>query len=194
MATSSEHVTRAMLALERAFLIGVEGVTEVWLVRHADSYRDMRDAVDPPLSALGREQAQRLAQRVQHAQPAAVYSSPYRRALETARAITNDVHVDQRLIEMPLVIDQDGSLDFQETPESAVMRMRAVVDDIVSAHPGARVVVVSHAASIIACLTDAMRLEAGRLRLFPFYTSVSVMRVLGDVRMVGTFGDVAHLE
>jgi 2,3-bisphosphoglycerate-dependent phosphoglycerate mutase len=183
-----------MLALEKAFLIGVEGVTEVWLVRHGDCYRDMHEADDPPLSALGREQAERLAQRVKRVKPAAVYSSPYRRALETARMLNDDVHVDQRLIEMPLVIDADGSLDFKETPESAVARMRAVVDDIVASHPGERVVVVSHAASILACLTDAMRLDAGRLRLFPYYTSVSIMRVLGEVRMVGTFGDIAHLE
>jgi probable phosphoglycerate mutase len=183
-----------MLALEKAFLIGVEGVTEIWLVRHGDCYRDMEDADDPPLSTLGQEQARRLAVRVRHAEPAAVWSSPYRRALETARSITDDLRIDQRLIEMPLVIDADGSLSFQETPESAVARMRGVVDDIVTAHPGQRVVVVSHAASIIACLTDAMRLEAGGLRLFPYYTSVSILRVLGDVRMVGTFGDVAHLE
>lgn len=194
MATASEHVSRAMLALEKAFLIGVEGATEIWLIRHADCYRGMQDPDDPPLSELGREQATRLAKRVRHANPAAVYSSPYRRALETANAITEDIKIDQRLIEMPLLIDQDGTLDFQETPESAVTRMRAVVDDIANAHPGERVVVVSHAASILACLTDAMRLEAGRLRLLPYYTSVSILRVLGDVRMVGTFGDVAHLE
>jgi probable phosphoglycerate mutase len=183
-----------MLALEKAFLIGVEGVTEIWLVRHGDCYRDMDEADDPPLSVLGREQAQKLAARVVHARPAAVWSSPYRRALETANAITGDVHVDQRLIEMPLIIDEDGSLEFQETPESAVTRMRSVTDEIAAAHPGQRVVVVSHAASILACLTDAMRLEAGRLRLFPYYTSVSIVRMLGDLRMVGTFGDVAHLE
>ena len=163
-------------------------------VRHGDCYRDMHEADDPPLSELGRDQARRLAARIAHIKPAAVWSSPYRRALETAHAITHDVRVDTRLIEMPLVIDEDGSLDFQETPESAVTRMRAVTDEIAAANPGQRVVVVSHAASILACLTDAMRLEAGRLRLFPYYTSVSILRVLGDVRMVGTFGDVAHLE
>jgi broad specificity phosphatase PhoE len=154
----------------------------------------MTNAEDPPLSALGREQSHRLAARVNRARPDAVYSSPYRRAMETARMMSADLHVDQRLIEMPLVIAEDGRLDFQETPESAVTRMRAVVDDIVATHPGRRVIVVSHAASIIACLTDALHLEPGRLRLFPYYTSVSVMRVLGDVRMVGTIGDVAHLE
>jgi len=183
-----------MRSLEAAFLIGVEGVTEIWLVRHADCYQDMVETDDPPLSALGRGQAQRLAERVRHWQPAAVFSSPYRRAVETARAISDEVHIDARLVEMPLEISEDGTLEFKETADSAVERMRSVVDDIVRDHEGHHVVLVSHGASIIACLTDAMQLEAGKLRLLPYYTSISTLRVLGDRRMVGTFGDVAHLE
>ena len=194
MGAPSDQIQRAMLALEAAFLIGVDGVTEIWLVRHADCYRDMVETEDPPLSALGRDQARRLAARIQRANPAAIYSSPYRRAMETAKAITDDLRVDQRLVEMPLDISEDGTLEFKETPESAVARMRGVVDDIVAAHDGQRVVVVSHAASIIACLTDVMRLEAGQLRVLPYYTSVSTVRALGDRRMVGAFGDIAHLE
>lgn len=183
-----------MQSLEAAFLIGVPGVTEIWLVRHADCYDGMVETEDPPLSAPGREQAKRLADRVKRASPAAVVSSPYRRAMETARAITDDVQVDARLIEMPLDISEDGTLEFRETAESATSRMRAVLDDLVREHEGERVVVVSHGASIIACLTDVMHLEAGQLRLLPFYTSISTVRILGDRRMVGSFGDIAHLE
>src|SRR5207247_3705804 len=95
------------------------------------------------LPIFGRDQARRLAARIQRARPAAVYSSPYRRAMETAKAITDDIRVDQRLVEMPLDISEDGTLEFKETPESAVARMRGVVDDIVAAHDGQRVVVVS---------------------------------------------------
>jgi probable phosphoglycerate mutase len=194
VAARSEQISRAMKSLEAAFLIGVEGVTEVWLVRHADCYQQMVEVDDPPLSEVGRDQARRLAERVKHIQPAAVYSSPYRRAMETARAITDEVRVDARLVEMPLEISEDGALEFKETADSAVARMRAVMDDVIRDHEGRRVVVVSHGASIIACLTDAMRLEAGQLRLLPYYTSISTLRVLGDRRMVGTFGDIAHLE
>ena len=194
VATGSEHLTRAMRSLEALFLIGVEGVTELWLVRHADCYRDMTEADDPPLSSLGRDQAQRLAERVRHAKPAAVYSSPYRRAVETARAITDDVRIDSRLIEMALDISEDGTLDFKEEPVAAAARMRRVVDDLVREHDGERVVVVSHGASIIACISDVMQLEPGRLRLLPYYTSISTVRVLGDRRMVGALGDIAHLE
>lgn len=183
-----------MKSLEALFLIGVEGVTEIWLVRHADCYDGLVDVEDPPLSPLGHDQAKRLAERARRAQPAAVYSSPYRRALQTAQAITDDVRVDERLVEMSLDIDEDGSLDLKEDPVAAVQRMRAVLDDVVRDHEGKRVVIVSHGASIIACLTDVMRLEPGHLRMLPYYTSISTVRVLGDRRMVGAVGDTAHLE
>jgi broad specificity phosphatase PhoE len=192
--SGSEHLTRAMQSLEAIFLVGIEGVTEVWLVRHADCYRDMTDAVDPPLSALGRDQAQRLAERVRRADHAAVYSSPLRRAVETAHAITDDVHVDDRLVEMALEISEDGTLDFKESHDSAVSRMGGMLDDVVKKHEGQRVVVVCHAASIVACLSDVMRLGPGQLRILPYYTSISTVRVLGERRMVGTLGDTAHLE
>lgn len=193
-ATAPQHLMQAMRSLEAIFLIGVEGVTEVLLVRHADCYRDLTDVTDPPLSSVGREQAQRLAQRMNRDQHAAVYSSPLRRATETANAITDDFTIDNRLVEMALEISEDGALDFKESHDSAVARMRGVLDDVVRAHEGKRVILVCHAASIVACLTDVMRLGPGQLRLLPYYTSISTVRVLGDRQMVGALGDTAHLE
>jgi 2,3-bisphosphoglycerate-dependent phosphoglycerate mutase len=194
VAAGSEQITRAMRALEAAFLIGVEGASEIWLVRHADCYQDLVDPSDPPLSAVGRDQAKRLAERVRAAKPAAIYSSPYRRAIETARTISDDVHVDDRLIEMALEVGEDGSLDLREPPSGVSDRMREMVDEIIALHPGERVVVVSHGAAIIAYLSDVLRLEPGQLRLLPYYTSISVVRALGDRRMAGAIGDMAHLE
>jgi 2,3-bisphosphoglycerate-dependent phosphoglycerate mutase len=183
-----------MRALEAAFLVGVEGASEIWLIRHADCYQDLVDPSDPPLSAVGRDQAKRLAERVRAAKPAAIYSSPYRRAIETARTISDDVHVDDRLIEMALEVGEDGSLDLREPPSGVSDRMREMIDEIIALHPGERVVVVSHGAAIIAYLSDVLRLEPGQLRLLPYYTSISVVRALGDRRMAGAIGDMAHLE
>jgi probable phosphoglycerate mutase len=194
VAAGSEQLTRAMRSLEAAFLIGVEGVTEIWLVRHADCYRDLTTTEDPPLSSLGRQQAGRLAERVRRVRHAAVYSSPYRRAKETARAITDDVREDKRLVEMELEVSEDGAFDFKEPSSAVVARMRAAIDDIATAHAGHRVVVVSHGAAIIAYLSDVLQLEPGQLRVLPYYTSVSILRMLGDRRTLSTFGDVAHLE
>ena len=194
VAAGAERMTQAMRSLEAAFLIGVEDVTEIWLVRHGDCYEDMTDGPDPPLSPLGRQQAARLAARLRPMPPAAVYSSPYRRAQETARAITDDVHVDPRLIEMAMDLSDEGMLNFKESPVDVIARMRAAVDDCAQKHPGRRVIVVGHGAAIVTYLTDVLRLEPGQLRLLPYYTSVSIVRAQGDRRVVGGFGDVAHLE
>jgi probable phosphoglycerate mutase len=194
VAAGSEQLTRAMRSLEAAFLIGVEGATEIWLIRHADCYEDLADAADPPLSKLGRNQAARLAVRLRRTKLAAVYASPYRRAMETAKAFSDNVHIDERLVEMKLEVSDDGSLEVREPQSAVVERMRAVVDEITERHAGQRIAVVGHGAAIIAYLTDVLRLDPGQLRFLPYYTSISVVRALGDRRMVGALGDVAHLE
>src|SRR5258706_1515770 len=184
----------AMRSLEASFLIGVEGVTEIWLVRHADCYEDMSDEADPPLSALGRKQAELLGKRIAKLKHEAVYSSPHRRAIETAHAISDDVRVDERLIEMKMDLGDEGELDFKELPASAVERMSAALSDIAQAHPDGRVIVVTHGAVMIMFLTHVLRLEPGQLRFLPYFTSVNVVRMLGDRQMVGTLGDTSHLQ
>jgi probable phosphoglycerate mutase len=188
-----EALAAAMRSIEAAFLVGVPDATEVWLVRHGDCYEGMADGEDPPLSPLGRAQARRLAERVSRIRCDAVWSSPLRRALETARAIRPDVHVDERLVELGTDLS-DGRVEFTEPPDGVQTRMRSVVDDVVAAHPGGRVIVVSHAGAILGYLCDVLRVQYGTLRLLPYYTSVNVVRVLGDRRMAGSLADVAHLE
>ncbi len=190
----SEQLTRAMQSLEAAFLIGLEGVTEIWLIRHADCYFEMSDRTDPPLSSIGRDQAARLAKRLERLEHAAVYSSPYQRAIETAKAIGYDVQVDDRLVEMALEVNDDGSLDLKEPFGDVLGRMTAAVDEMIERHPGERVIAVTHGMAIMSYLTDVLRLEPGHLRMYPYFTSISVVRALGDRRMIGALGDVAHLE
>lgn len=183
-----------MRALEAAYLIGVEGTTDIWLIRHGDCYEDLVDENDPGLSKLGEQQASLLAARVLPLRPAAVYASPARRAQETARLINPTVTSDDRLLEIPLEIGDGSEFHFTEKPEDVTARMTAVIDEIVDAHPGELVIVVGHAGAIVNYLAHVMRLEPGTLRLLPFYTSVSVVRALGDRRMVGPLGDISHLE
>src|SRR5258708_25337557 len=194
MASGPQRMTDAMRSVEAAFLIGVEGVTEVWLVRHGDCYEGMSEGADPHLSPLGRKEAELLAKRVRRLNVAAIYSSPYRRALETARTIGDDVHVDDRLIEMEMELGDDGSLDFREAPANVIGRMSAAIDDIARAHPGGRVIVVAHGAAMIVFLTHVLRLDPRHLRLLPYFTSLNVVRVLADRQMVRTLGDTSHLE
>ena len=184
----------AMRSMEAAFLVGVPGTTEIWLVRHGDCYDGVSSVTeDPPLSEHGREQARRLAGRIGRLRYDAVYSSPLRRAMETARTITSDVAVDERLVEVTVQVD-DGRIEFVEEPDEVLERMSAAVADAVAAHPGGRVIMIGHGVAILRYVCDVLRLDFGALRLLPYYTSVNVVRVLGDRRMVGSLADVAHLE
>jgi broad specificity phosphatase PhoE len=192
-----EAMASAMRSIEAAFLLDERGATlagasEVWLVRHGDCYEDIADE-DPPLSAMGREQARRLAERVNRLPYAAVYASPLRRALETARAITSDVRVDERLVEIHTELE-DGHVQPAESSDVVLERMRAAVVEAVAVHPGRRVILVGHGVAILGYLCDVLRLEFGALRFLPYYTSVSIVRALGGRHMVGSLGDVAHLE
>jgi probable phosphoglycerate mutase len=192
--TRAADFAEAMRSIERAFLIGVEGATEVLLIRHGDVYDDAEEDVDPPLSAAGREQAQRLARRLRQIEVDALYSSPLKRALETARAIGLETKIEPRLVEVETTLDGDSHIEVTEPPDHVVERMRAAVADAVAAHPGGRVVMIGHGVAILHYLCDVMRLEFGQLRIYPRFAGINVVRVLGDRRMVGSLGDVAHLE
>jgi probable phosphoglycerate mutase len=182
-----------MQSLRHAYLIGVEGVTEIWLVRHADVYDELEDVSDPPLSSLGRQQAERLAQRLKSLEIDAVYSSPLRRALQTAASLSERVETDPRLMEARAVYPA-GKLELQESPDAVIQRMQDAVDAAVAAHPGRRVVMVTHGIAILTYLCHILRLTPGTLRLFPDFTSISVVRVKGERRMAGSLCDTAHLE
>ena len=196
------ELTRIMRRVEQAFLFGVPGTTEVWLVRHADCYQDMRETGDPPLSALGREQARRVGERICRAGVAAVYSSDSRRAVETAQAISDQVVEDRRLREIEndptaavqLVLNRHQS--FTESAEVVAKRMHEAIDEAAAAHPGGRVAMVTHGVAILSYVGSLMGLEIPTgLRLMPYFTSVTVVRVnLGlDRRMVGSLVDATHL-
>ncbi|MHB1535299.1 MAG: histidine phosphatase family protein [Acidimicrobiales bacterium] len=81
------------LPLAEAFLSGGEGITEVLLTRHAK--QDIptgpdatpADWVDPPLSGLGRRQADNLGRNLADLSLDAVYASTLRRAGDTAQAV-----------------------------------------------------------------------------------------------------------
>ena len=75
-----------------SFLPLKDGSTELSLIRHADAYPDEADVAlggydAQPLSALGRHQVRTLAERLQATKFAAIYSSPIRRAWQTAMSL-----------------------------------------------------------------------------------------------------------
>ena len=80
-------------AFNEAFLTGIEGKTELVLVRHGQQSvpnlpnAKLGDSVDAPLSDLGREQARLVGQRFATERVDAVYASTMRRAFDTGAAI-----------------------------------------------------------------------------------------------------------
>ncbi len=195
------------------------GATELLLIRHADADHpaetvtaEVRD-IDLPLSERGRAQAERLAARMAMRGISAIYSSPLKRTMQTAQAIARPlghaIRDDSRLREVEIAgigavslsdladiaIEHGGWSHLPGTEPSAQIRARmtAAIHDIVQAHPGARVAVVSHAGAINAYVAHLFDLRADFF--FPAgNTSITTIRARDDRRLVVTLNDTAHLE
>ena len=77
--------------LENPFLESFEGLCEILLIRHGEQqFREnipLGEALDAPLSELGRRQVEAVGERLKQARIGAVYCSPMQRARDTAFAI-----------------------------------------------------------------------------------------------------------
>lgn len=133
------------------------------VVQHAEK---VRGPGDPGLTPAGRAQAEAVAGRLKPSAPAAVYSSPARRAVQTANVIAAAtglaVHVDDRLAERmnwaddgrPLgefleewqraSRDRDHEPRWGQSSRGAAARMERVLLDLAGRHEGQTVIVVSH--------------------------------------------------
>ncbi len=195
------------------------GATELLLVRHAEAVHPEPETaleikeIDMPLTDRGHTQAKRVAARVAARKPHAVYSSPTKRTMQTAQAIAEalglQIQSDERLREVEIADVGPVSLhDLAEIaiahggwshiagtePSSSIRsRMRDAIQDIVVAHPGERVVVVTHAGTINAYLSTLLDLDKDFF--FPAgNTSITVVRARDSRRLIVTVNDTAHLE
>ena len=204
---------RMLDELHARHLVGVDGVREVWLIRHADAYAGLgplgEGRIDPPLSPHGREQAELLAARLAPVPIHSVWSSDLRRARQTAEAIARDrpaaVRVDPRLREVRTFWDEGGletplppgAYPFPEPEAEVAARMAAAVAKVVAeletVPEPARAAVVTHNAAIAIYLGSVMGLGWGQLRVMPQFTSVSVVAVKDDQVVVRSIADATHL-
>ncbi len=201
----------------------------LYLIRHGRSDLDSDDfsrtprghQYDPPLSAEGRDQAERLARRLlQMDPPAAVVSSPLRRARETALAYAEkagmDVGYDMDLTEAFIgdwenrtfeeILGGDEALlhSFRnheafwrhapgsEDLEDFRARVQAGVERALSEHPRGNVYVFCHGGVVNAYVAPLLRLEQ-EMFFLPENTSISVIGIDGDRREVRFLNDVRHL-
>lgn len=88
---TTERRRARTIDLENPFLESFEGMCEILLIRHGEQqFRDnipLGEAVDAPLSEMGRRQAEAVGERLKPARIGAVYCSPMVRAHDTAKAI-----------------------------------------------------------------------------------------------------------
>lgn len=112
----TERRSREPGVFDQAFLMGVEGVTEVLLIRHgqqdADFYGPVGDVVDPPLSEHGRAQAALLGRALSTVHLDEIFVSPLKRAMETAQAVQKH----HRHMELQVIEDLREVGVFQDVP------------------------------------------------------------------------------
>ena len=157
------------------------------LVRHGETSANLdgvwHGSTDTPLTQRGQQQAERVAGYLEgHAETAAaIYSSPLRRALATARAIARALSLDpvthSGLREYDLG-DWEGrsydslyrneqlwehmkkNPDFAphggESPREVTVRFTAALHGIAREHPGERVIVVTHGGALSMALADLL--------------------------------------
>jgi 2,3-bisphosphoglycerate-dependent phosphoglycerate mutase len=204
------------------------GACELLLVRHGQSedavegqeFERLEGHADPPLSALGREQAQRLAARLVTEHIDAVYVTSLRRTAETAAplaaatghepVVEHDLReiylgdwegwvfeqkfVDRDPLALRLIEEQRWDLiPGCEPVDGFAARVRAGVGRIAAAHPDQRVLVVVHGGVIGEVLAQA---SGSRPWAFIGADNASISHVVVTDRrwVVRRFNDTTHLD
>lgn len=157
--------------------VSSNSTARVLLIRHAESqpFPDVPES-EWPLSQTGQVQAKALAQPLQKQRIEAIYSSPYRRAIDTvkpfARAAGLQVSIDNSLRERRLT--QGFHADWKELIQKAwadlsfalpgcesgldcQARIRTSVDGLALDNPGRTIAVVSHGNAIALYLNSLDR-------------------------------------
>lgn len=204
-----------------------EQATTVILVRHAESTWNAdnrwQGQADPPLSEAGREQARLVAERLRTQPVSALYSSDLSRALETAAVIGQALGLlarpEPRLREIDLgswagltrqEIAERYPEEFRawsehkpvragggETFLEMQARLEGILREIVAAHPGEAVAVVTHGGAITA-LRSAIQGIPMSAELFEGVppnrnTAVTVVRYQDGQPEITLLMDAVHL-
>ena len=166
---------------------------QLLLIRHgetaANAERRVQGHLDVPLSGRGLRESERLAGRVAGLPVAALYSSPLRRARQTADAIAEQLSLDieerDELMERDvgalsgLVWDEvmerypefiraraepNPTIDVPgyELDDAFNLRVHTVLEAIIARHPEQTVAVVTHGGVIASFCRQTLQIEAGR--------------------------------
>jgi probable phosphoglycerate mutase len=206
---------------------GPPGSTELYLVRHGASadavegedFELVEGQGDPPLSDIGVEQAELVAERLAALTFDALYVTTLRRTVETAAPLvrrTGLTPVVERDLREVFLGDWEGGVYRQkvmdadpvavrmmteerwdvvpggESTAAFAERIRGAIERIAAAHPGSRVVAFSHGAAIGEVLAQA---TGSRPFAFLMSDNTAIARlVLTPERWIlRGFNDTAHL-
>jgi probable phosphoglycerate mutase len=207
--------------------VGPPGSTELWLVRHGasadsvegESFELVEGQGDPPLSEVGRHQAEQVALRLAQEPFDALYVSTLQRTAQTAvpfvarSGLTPVVDADLRevflgeweggllrqkatdgdpLFERVMTEQRWDVVPGAESREVFGGRLRRAVERIATAHPGGRIVVFSHGAAIGELLAQATQ-SAPFAFVGPDNASISRIVVAPGRWIVRGYNDTAHL-
>jgi len=206
---------------------GPPGSTELFLVRHGASadavegedFELIEGQGDPPLSDIGREQAELVCERLARLTFDALYVTTLRRTVETAAPLIRLTglapRIEPDLREVFLgeweaglfrqkVVDADpvavqmlteerwDVVPGAESTEAFSTRIRGAIERIAMSHPGARVVAFSHGAAI----GEALALATGS-RPFAFLmsdnTAIARLLLTPERWILRGFNDTVHL-
>jgi broad specificity phosphatase PhoE len=196
--------------MHHTFLLAQSEATELALVRHGQQQLPTSPVftpaewVDPPLSAVGRRQAELVGKAFAGRQVDVVVSSHLSRALETARAIAAHHDLEPVVLEDLREVETYRDLEDGATPadalaapfgeSSAELRHRVVstIEGLLALHPDTNLVVVCHGGVINAYLAHLLGI-AEDMFFLPAHTSVTRIRRLGHRRALHSLNDRDHV-
>jgi probable phosphoglycerate mutase len=173
---------------------------ELILIRHGLPEKVVRDdggAADPELSATGHLQAQKMAEYLQSEPIAKIYSSPMRRAAQTAEPLASLLDLPVTLVDGVAEYDQqaDHYIPVEQLKEenyaawkalmrgdlqgydfeAFVDRAIAALNDIIANHRGETVAVTCHGGIVNVWAAYVLGMTP-RMFFNPYYTSISRFR------------------
>lgn len=194
---------------------------ELILVRHGLPLRRevVEGPADPELSVEGHDQSSRLANYLATESIDAIYSSPMKRAMQTAEPlaqtiglpilIVDDVAEFDRLSNEYIPIEElraanddrwhklvAGDWDSEsDTIDEFRNRVITSIEKIISQHASQRIVVTCHGGVINQYLAHILGIATERGFFYPQYTSIHrVVAAQNGLRSIASLNEIAHLR
>lgn len=156
---------------------------QLYLIRHAESMGNVEteesfDAMNPPLTLHGRQQAQALSERMSAVKLDAVYSSPLERAINTALPISQkcgcNLKFDAMLCEKDVCTCFKGFSSFAESDSDCAERAKCFLEKLLNENPKGSVAVVSHGEFIQFLIRETMGIShCSDIKFCVYNTSVT---------------------